>query len=115
MPLNDTLLNIGVNAMQAAATHLAIHTALPDSAGSNQSAAARVAASWPAAANGDFGTLTGKAFTGGAANGPALYLGFWSAATGGTFYGYLALTGDTTFNSSGAYTVTSVSIPGTAT
>ncbi len=115
MPLNDTLLNIGVTAMQGAATHLAIHTALPNASGSNESTAARVAASWPAAANGDFGTLTNKAFTGGAASGPATYLGFWSASTAGTFYGYLPLTGDQTFNAAGQYTVTSVSIPGTAT
>lgn len=115
MALNDTLLNIGVSAMQAAATHIAIHTAQPDAAGSNQSAAARIAAGWPAPANGDFGALTGKAFTGGAANGPATHVGFWSALTGGTFYGWLPLTGDQTFNSAGEYTITSVTIPGTAT
>lgn len=115
MPLNDALLNIGVNAMQAAATHIAIHTAAPDITGSNQSTAARVACTWPTAATGDFGALTNKAFTGGAASGPATHLGFWSASTAGTFYGWLPLTGDQTFNAAGAYTVTSVTIPGTAT
>lgn len=117
MPLNDAILNIGVNAMEAAITHISIHTAVPNASGSNESTAARVATGWPAAANGDFGTLTNKAFTGGAASGPAQYLGFWNGATlgAGTFYGYQALTGDQTFNAAGAYTVTSVTIPGTAT
>lgn len=114
MPLNDALLNVGANAMAAAATHLAIHTAQPDAAGSNQSAAARVAAGWPAAATGDL-TVTNKAFTGGAANGPATHLGFWSAASGGTFYGYVALTGDQTFNAAGEYTVTSLVVNGSST
>lgn len=113
--LNDALLNIGVGAMQAAALYIQIHTALPNATGSNEATSARVACSWPAASNGDFGTLSNKAFTGGAASGPAQYLGFWSASTAGTFYGYLPLTGDQTFNAAGAYTVTSVTIPGTAT
>lgn len=115
MPLNDAILNIGVTAMQAAMTHMQIHTALPNSSGSNEATSARIACGWGAAANGDFATLTNKAFTGGAAGGPALYVGFWSASAAGTFYGYLPLSGDTTFNSSGQYTITSLTIPGTAT
>jgi hypothetical protein len=115
MPLNDALLNIGVTAMQGAALYIQIHTALPNTSGSNEATSARILCSWPAAANGDFGTLSNKAFTGGAASGPATYVGFWSALTVGTFYGYLPLTGDQTFNAAGAYTVTSLSIPGTAT
>ena len=114
MPFNDALLNIGVTAMQAAAPYLQIHTALPNAAGSNEATCARVAASWPAAANGDFGALAGLAFTGGTPNGPAKYVGHWSASTGGTFYGYQTLTGDQTFSSGGGYTVTSLTIPGTA-
>ena len=115
MPLNDTLLNIGVNAMQAAALYLQIHTALPNSAGSNEATSARITAGWPTAATGDFGVLSNKSFTGGAANGPALYVGFWSTSVGGTFYGYQALTGDQTFNSSGGYTITTLTLTGTAT
>lgn len=115
MPINDTLLNIGVTAMQNAATHLSLHSAQPDASGSNETTAARVAAGWGAAATGDFATLTNKAFTGGAAGGPVTHVGFWSAASGGTFYGYLALTGDQTFNASGNYTITSLAVPGSAT
>jgi len=115
MALNDTLLNIGVAAMQSAATHLAVHTAQPNASGSNESSASRVASGWGAAANGDFATITNKVFTGGAASGPATHLGFWSASSGGTFYGWIALTGDQTFNAAGEYTVSSVTIPGSAT
>jgi len=116
VPFNDALLNIGVTAMQAAAGYLQIHTALPNSTGSNEATCARIAAGWPAAANGDFGALAGLTFTGGTPNGPAKYVGHWSTLTNGTgtFYGYQILTGDQTFNSGGAYTVTSVIIPGTA-
>ena len=115
MPLNDTLLNIGNAAMQAAATHMAIHTAQPDAAGSNQSAAGRQAITWVTAANGDLIATVDLAFTGGAASGAATHVGFWSASTSGTFYGWLPLTGDQTFNAAGEYTVTGVTVTGTAT
>lgn len=115
MPLNDATLDIGVAAMQAAMGFLSIHTAVPNASGSNESTAPRVAAGWGTGTAGDFPVLSNKAFTGGAASGPAQYLGFWSASTAGTFRGYLQLTGDQTFNAAGAYTVTSVTIPGTAT
>jgi hypothetical protein len=115
MALNDTLLNIGVTAMQAAATHLSLHSATPNASGSNETTAARVAASWGTAANGDFATLSNKNFTGGAASGAVAAVGLWSAPTGGTFYGYFPITGDAAFNSAGEYTLVSLTIPGTAT
>jgi hypothetical protein len=115
MALNDTILNIGAAAMQAAMTHMAIHTAQPDAAGSNQSSAGRQAITWVTAANGDMVATVDLAFTGGASSGPATHAGFWSASTSGTFYGWYALTGDQTFNAAGEYTVTGISIPGTAT
>lgn len=121
MALNDTLLNIGNAAMQAAATHLSIHTAQPNTSGSNPALSARQAITWVTAANGDMIATVDLAFTGGAASGPATHVGFWSAAgtgsppTGGTFYGWQALTGDQTFNAAGEYTVTAITITGTAT
>ena len=114
MALNDTILNVGADAMRAAMTHIAIHTANPEPTGTNPATSARVVASWPAASGGDL-TISNKAFTGGAANGPATYVGFWSAITGGVFYGSVALTGDTTFNSAGEYTITSLTVNGSST
>lgn len=115
MPLNDTILNIGAAAMQSAMTHASLHTAQPDATGSNASAAARKPITWVTAANGDMVATVDLAFTGGAASGAATHIGFWSAITAGTFYGWLPLTGDQTFNAAGEYTVTGITITGTAT
>lgn len=101
-------LNAAANGFAAAFPYLAIHTADPGTGGTSPAASARVAAGWGAAANGVI-TATNKAFTGGAASGPATYVGYWSALTAGTFGGSRALTGDQTFNASGQYTITSVS------
>lgn len=115
MALNDTLLNIGVTAMQGAALYLSLHSSTPNSSGSNETTAARVAASWGSAANGDFTGAGPYSFTGGAASGAiAPLVGLWSAPTSGTFYGYVGATGDSTFNSAGAATVSSLTITGTA-
>lgn len=115
MALNDTILNIGAAAMQAAMTHLQIHTAQPNASGSNEATSARQTITWVTAANGDMVATVDIPFTGGAGSGPATHVGFWSAGSGGTFYGWLPLTGDQTFNAAGEYTVTDISIPGTAT
>lgn len=114
--LNDTLLNIGNAAMQTAATHSGLFTAAPNAAGTtNVAASARQAITWVTAANGDMVMTVDQAFTGGAANGACTHVGLWSASTSGTFYGYFALTGDQTFNAAGEYTVTDITITGTAT
>jgi hypothetical protein len=111
--LNDTLLNIGNAAMQTAATHAQLYTAEPNAAGTtNLTAAARKPITWVTAANGDMVATADVAFTGGAASGACTYVGLWSALTGGTFYGYFGLSGDTAFNSAGEYTLTSITITG---
>lgn len=115
MPLVDATLNIGCTSMQAAMTHASIHTATPDGTGSNASAAARQPITWATAANGDMVCTTPINFTGGTPGGPIAVLGFWSAVTAGTWRGYIATAGDTTFNSAGEATCTGFTIPGTAT
>jgi hypothetical protein len=114
MPLNDTILNFGNDDMQTRMTHMQVHTAEPDGTGSNESTATRLAITWVAAANGDLVITADLDFTGGASSGPATHIGFWSAAAAGTFYGWLPLTGDQTFNAAGEYKVTGVTITGTA-
>jgi len=114
MPLLDTTLDIGTNAIIAASGWLSLHSANPGTTGASESSAARVAAGWAASANGDT-VATNKSFTGGAASGAVLYVGFWSAATGGVFRGSQALTGDATFNAAGQYTVNSVALNGSST
>lgn len=115
MALLDTTLNIGATAIGAAITHVAIHTAAPDGTGSNPATSARVAVTWGTAANGDITATAPLAFTGGAASGPATYVGLWSASTSGTFRGSQALTGDQTFNAAGEYTINTLTINGSST
>lgn len=109
MALLDATLDIGMNAIAASITHLGLATADPGTTGANPSAAARVAATWATSANGDTVT-TSKAFTGGAASGPVTHVTFWSAASGGTYRGSQALTGDQSFNAAGQYTVNAVNL-----
>jgi hypothetical protein len=98
---------LGTGSFISAAPYLALHSADPGTTGLNPTSAARVAASW--AVSGAVATAAANlAFTGGAANGAVTYVGYWSALTGGTFYGSQALTGDATFNSAGQYTLTSL-------
>lgn len=111
MPLLDSTLNVGADAMAAVMPYVSIHTALPNSSGSNESTAPRLAAGWTSASAGDL-VITNKSFTGGAPSGPAQYLGFWSALTGGTFRGSAPLTGDQSFNAAGEYTVSSLTVNG---
>lgn len=113
--LNDTLLNIGAQAMMDAVTHLSLHTAEPDGSGSNESSAGRQAASWDAASGGDMLLTADEQFTGGASSGPCTHVGLWSAVTAGTFYGYFAVTGDQTFNAAGEYTLTAITVAGSST
>lgn len=107
MAMNTALLKIGADAMAAAATKLAIHTAAPDATGSNLSTAPKVAATWDTT-NGVM-TATNRSFTGGAASGPATHVGLWSEDEA-TFYGGYPLTGDQSFNAAGQYTLTSLTI-----
>lgn len=110
---NDAALTVGTTAITAAATHLSIHTTGAVTSSANESTAARVAAGWSVDGDGD-ATTTNKAFTGGAASGPAVRVGYWSASSGGTYYGGCLLTGDQTFNAAGEYTVTSITETGTS-
>lgn len=114
MALNDAALVIGATAIKNAITHLSLHTTGAVTSSANESAAARVASTGSVDADGDI-TWSSIAFMGGAANGPVVRVGYWSALTTGTYYGGTLLTGDATFNSAGAYTVTSVTETSTAT
>ena len=111
--LNTALLTVAVTAMQGAAKYMSLHSAAPDGSGSNETAAARKLITWDTASQ-DMAFTDDLAFTGGAASGDCKYAGLWSASTGGTFYGYQALTGDQAFNAAGEYTVTAGTWTGSA-
>ena len=109
MPLNTNGFSAAVGGVTAVAGFISIHTALPNASGSNESTAARKAATY--SGSGATRSLAAPLmFTGGAASGPALYAGLWSSLTGGTFYGSIQLTGDLAFNSVGEYTITNLTI-----
>jgi len=110
MPLVDAGLNVGANAIRTAITHIGLASADPGATGTNPTTAARQPVTWGTVAAGDFSSSAAINFTGGTANGPVTHVTYWSAATGGTYYGSQALTGDNTFNSAGEYTVSSLSI-----
>ena len=107
MAFNDAASVTAANALASAYPYLSLHTTGAVTSSTNESTAARVAASWSVDADGDL-TSTNKAFTGGAASGPVVRVGYWSAATGGTYGGGALISGDQAFNAAGEFTVTSV-------
>ena len=114
MALSDAALVLAANAVDGAITHMQLHSGAPGAAGtSNVTTAARVAVNGTVDGDGDI-TWSTVAFTGVAASGAVTHVSYWSAATGGTFYGSAALTGDLTANAAGEYTVTSVTESSTA-
>ena len=114
MPLTDTTLQALGNHLATLITHVSLHTANPGTTGTNVTTASRQPVTWSVDADGDLTATAALNFTGGAAGGPVTYIGFWSASTGGTFRGSQILTGDTTFNAAGEYTVTGITINGTS-
>lgn len=93
------------------AAYASLHSADPGTGGSSEisggsPAYARKAITWNAAASGsktNSNTLTFDV----PASTTVSYIGYWSASSGGTFYGSRALSASETFTGQGTYTVTS--------
>ncbi len=105
--LNDAALVLAANAVDAAVTHFQLYSAATNAGGTTNAVGARVAVNGTVDADGDI-TWSTVNFTGLTANQAIAGVGYWSAASSGTFYGYAALTGDLAANAAGEYTVTSV-------
>lgn len=114
MALSDAALVTAANAVDAAITHHQLHSGARGAAGTTNAVGARVAVNGTVDADGDI-TWTNTAFTGLTANQAVAEVSYWTALTGGTYYGGAVLTGDTTANAAGEYTVTSVVETSTAT
>lgn len=116
MALNDAALDVMANALKSAATFMSLHSADPGATGTSEIAAAgRQAIVWDGPNTGGDLSLQGtEAFTGMAASQAVTHVGLWSASTAGTFYGGFSLAGDVTANAAGEYTVTEVSLSGSA-
>ena len=111
MALNNNGLNVMANALASSFPYLSLHSANPGTTGTAETSAARVAANWSAASDGDI-TATDRNFTGGTASSAVAYVGIWSAASGGTFGGGFATSGDATFSGSGEYSLSTFTING---
>lgn len=111
--LNDAALVVAANAVDVAVTHFQLFSAATNGTGTTNAVGSRVAVNGTVDADGDI-SWSNAAFTGLAANQAVHSVGYFSASTGGTFYGSTVLTGDTTANSAGEYTVTSVTETSTA-
>jgi hypothetical protein len=107
MALNDAALVLAANAVDTAITHFQLYSAATNGAGTTNAVGSRVAVNGTVDADGDI-TWSNAAFTGLTANQAVHSVGYFSASSGGTFYGVSVLTGDATANSVGEYTVTSV-------
>lgn len=114
MALNDAALVLAANAVDGAITHMQLYSAATNGAGTTNAVGSRVAVNGTVDADGDI-TWSTVAFTGLTANQAVHSVGYFSASTGGTFYGSTVLTGDATANAAGAYTVTSVTETSSAT
>lgn len=116
MPFNSTAMILAANTLRNAATYAQLHSAAAGDGTANVTTAARQTITWGAAtSDGDFDIASQIVFIGGASGGPVYSLTLWSALTGGTCYGEILLSGDSTFNADGVYIVTSLAQNGAAT
>ena len=96
MPFVNALRNIMLDAAGTAIGYCSLHTAYPSTTGANEAtggspAYARKAKTWNAAASGAMDDSNTCVFDVDA--GTYRWVGFWSASTAGTFYGYAPLGG----------------------
>jgi len=110
---NDAALVVGANAIDGVINYMQIHSGARGAAGTSNVVGTRVAINGSVDGDGDI-TWSNTAFTGLSANQAVAEISYWSASSGGTYYGGATLTGDATANSAGEYTVTTVTETSTA-
>ena len=104
----------GINAFLEDGNEAVVYVAIGSGATSgDQTSGARVQLTSTVSSGVITATSTPYAFTGTPAAG-ATHALFFSASSGGTFYGYKALTGDAAFNAAGAYSITALTITGSS-
>ena len=116
MALNAAGLNVGGAAMATAYKFASLHTADPGAAGDQNVIAGGRFAIALTSASGNISLSAPVDATGLTPSAAVAFIGLWSAATGGTYYGSVPrTTGDAAVNASGEYTIQSVAIPGSPT
>jgi hypothetical protein len=117
MPITDAELNNLGTTLAGRLGFMSLHSADPGTTGANEVTGggyARQACTFTVDADGDLNLDGTETFAGPAAQG-VTHVGFWSAASGGTFRAGFALTGDAAFSAGGVYEVTDGNINGTST
>lgn len=113
MAVNSAALKVMGDAFAAAFPFMSLHTSGGIASSGSESSAPRKAAGWVVGADGKI-TASSVPFTGGAASGPCVRVGYWSAASGGTYGGGTLLAGDQSFNAAGEFLVPSLTETPTA-
>ena len=110
MPYAAAAKNLMLDQFGAVALYGSLHTAAPGSTGASEVAGgspayARKSLTWSAAANGSK-TLSNTPTFDIPASTTVAYLGLWSAASGGTYYGYITVTSEV-YAAQGTYQIQS--------
>lgn len=104
--------NLMLNGLTAGAAYASLHTADPGTNGTAEvtgGSYTREALSWAAAANGTAATNAQVVFD--VPGGTTItHLGYWTAATSGTFLGSRPLDASQTYSTAGTYTIASGNI-----
>ncbi len=111
--LNDSARNVMLDQFGTVAIWASLHTANPGSTGTSEvtggsPAYARKSITWSAASASSKASNNAPLFDV-PPNTTVTHTGFWSASTGGTFYGYLDIT-DEAYVGQGTYTLNSATI-----
>lgn len=114
MALSTNGRNKAADGVAAVVGYVSLHTADPGGSGTSEvtggsPAYARKAVTWSAASGGSAAISTGVTFDVPAST-TISYLGMWSAATAGTFYGSAALSANETYGSQGTYNLTALTV-----
>lgn len=108
MPLFDSALVLAANAVDVAITHMQAHSADPGTDGVGFEIGSRVAVNGTVDGDGDI-TWTNVPFTGLGSGATVWGVSYWTASSGGTCHGTADRdSGDTTANSAGEYTFTTI-------
>lgn len=106
--LNNAAINSALNHVGGLISHISIHSADPGSTGASE-IGTRQAISWSSASNGNLNSVGTQDFA--VTSGQTIHsVGFWSASTGGSFYGSKALSSPETYANAGTFTVNDLDI-----
>lgn len=111
MPYTNSGKNAMLSEWGSLATYASLHTGNPGENGANEVSGgsyARKSVSWGTPSGGSMSATNQPVFDVPGST-TVSYVGFWSASSGGTFYGYADVT-DESFTNPGTYTLTSITV-----